>query len=273
QEEKSASREGGSFIGDRMLKESRCKQIVELLKRDGEVEINSLCRMFGVADMTIRRDLNRLAQDNNILRTHGGAILLQEDQITEPSYERRINDAGELKMSIAKKAMSYIKTGERIYLDSGSTTYYIAKQFPNAARNVIVTNAINVASEIISRSNINVVLVGGDLRGNTHSTRGALAMDILSRFKVDVAFLGANAIDENGDIYVANTTEVGMKNTAIQAAKLVYVLVDHTKIYSDSLLKYTNMADIAGVITDYAVSEEIVDNFRQKGLNLIVAER
>jgi DeoR/GlpR family transcriptional regulator of sugar metabolism len=254
-----------------VLKEKRIMQIFELLKRDGEVEINVLCRMFNVTDMTIRRDLETLSKEHNIVRTHGGAILVVEDQMVEPSYERRIISKGDQKEKIAKKALELIKSSNKIFIDSGTTTYYMATNMSNDNRNVVVTNGLNIASEIINRRYISVLLIGGDLRRNTLSTRGALAEEQLQKFKVDIAFLGANTIGDDGNIYVGSTSETGFKKYVIQSAAQTYILLDSSKFDSYNLISYTHARDVTGIITDDQVSEESVNRLREMGVNIIIA--
>lgn len=255
-----------------MLKEKRIMQVLELLKRDGEVEINTLCRMFNVTDMTIRRDLDNLSKEHNIIRTHGGAILGVEDQIVEPSYERRIISKGDLKEKIARRALKLVKAGDKLFIDSGTTTYYMAKNMSNENRNIIVTNGLNIASEIINRRYISVVLIGGDLRRNTLSTRGALAEEQLQRFKVDTAFLGANAIGSDGNIYVGNTSETGFKKCVIKSASRTYILLDSSKFDSYNLISYTYARDVTGIITDDKIPTESVNRLKDMGVNIIIAE-
>lgn len=256
-----------------MLKQSRRNQIMELLKRDGEVEISSLCRMFDVTEMTIRRDLSFLTAENNIIRTHGGALLIQDDSIAEPSYERRIVDSSESKEEIARKALGLIKNGDRIYLDSGSSTFHVAKQFPNSARNVVLTNGINIAAEIIIRNNVSVIMIGGELRLNTMSTRGSLTEELLSQFHIDVAFVGANAIDQQGNIYVANTSERCLKRLVMEKSDKTYLLLDHTKFNKTSLIQYAQASQFTGIITDSNLSQQTLDDFQDKGINLIVSDK
>ncbi len=255
-----------------MLKEKRIMQILEFLKRDGEVEISMLCRLFNVTDMTIRRDLEDLSKDHNIIRTHGGAMLVMEDLNVEAPYEKRIISKGDLKEKISKKALSLINSREKLFIDSGTTTYYVAKNISNDNRNVVVTNGLNIASEIINRRYISVLLIGGDLRRNTLSTRGALAEEQLQRFKVDTAFLGANSIGTDGNIYVASTSETGFKKCVMQSASQTYILLDSSKFNCYNLISYTHGRDVAGIITDDQVPEETVKKLRDIGINIIIAE-
>ena len=254
-----------------MLKEQRLLKIMQLIKQDGEVEINALCKMFGVTDMTIRRDLDNLAKTNNIVRTHGGAMIMQEDQITEPSYDRRTTIFGERKEKIAKKAMELIQPGLKLFIDSGTTTCCLAKRMPSVCRNVIITNDISIAYEIIERDYSYAILIGGDLRKNTHSTRGALAEEQMKKFKVDIAFLGANAIDGEGYLYVARTWETGFKKCVMENATKTYVLIDSSKFNQNNLISYAHASEVAGIITDDEVSPEIVEKLREKRVNVIIA--
>ena len=255
-----------------MLREKRLMQILDILKRDGEVEINTLARIFNVADITIRRDLDNLAKEHNIQKTHGGALLIDEDQIIEPAYDRRIETHGDLKEKIAKKALEYIKTGQKVFIDSGTTTFYMAKNITNSYRNMVVTNGLNIASEIIHRRYINVLLIGGELTRNTLATRGALAEELLQRIKVDVAFLGANSIGEDGNLYIGNTSETGIKKRVIQAATETYILLDSSKFGKYNLITYAHAKDVTGIITDNHVSKKTIEQLTEMGVNIIIAD-
>lgn len=255
-----------------MLKDKRILQILDILKRDGEVKINTLARIFNVSDVTIRRDIDILKKDHNIKKIHGGAILVDDEHMAEPSYDRRIEIFGDLKEKIAKKALEYIKPGQKVFIDSGTTTYHMAKNITNLYNNMVATNGINIASEIIHRRYINVILIGGDLTSNTLATRGALAEEMLQMLKFDVAFLGANALGEDGNLYIGNTFEKGIKNKVIQASTNTYVLLDSSKFNKYNLITYSHARDITGVITDNKIPKKIIDNLSEMGVNIIIAD-
>lgn len=254
-----------------MLKEERHSRIIEILKRDGGVEISRLCKLFNVTDATIRRDLDFLSLNKKILRTHGGALLGDEEQISEPSYEKRILIQEDQKNQIARRALELITPVDTIFIDSGTTTYCLSKIIPLECRNVIITNGINIASEIINRDSASSILIGGDLKSNTHSTRGALAEEQLKNFRMDIAFLGANAIDEDGYVYIASTLEVGLKKTVIRAAKKTYILIDSSKFCKTSLVSYAHANSIAGIITDSDINESTYKNLQSKNINIIIS--
>lgn len=256
-----------------MLKEFRLNEIKNILKRDGEVQNNTLCKIFNVSEMTIRRDLDVLSKaDASIVRTHGGAYLVSVKEMREPPYTLRVQEFCEEKEKIANKALELIKPGQNIYLDSGTTTFYIARNIPIDYRNMILTNGLNIAQEAIKHSNLSVFLVGGDVRQNSLSTCGSMAEEILGKFRIDVAFLGANAIDEYGNAYVGTTVEVGVKNRVIQQSVKSYILTDSSKFNTHNLVSYINAQNVAGIITDNHVPDEVVQNMEANKINIIVAK-
>lgn len=257
-----------------MLKEKRIQKIEELLKSSGYVETSQLSRAFNVTEMTIRRDLDALINGSSkIVRTHGGAMLVSSGDQSESPYEYRITENDKLKIAIAKKARSFIHHGEILFIDSGTTTYHLARQLDNEVSNTVITNGINIASELLSRDWINVVLIGGELKQNTHSTRGALAEEQIRNFRMNVAFLGANAIGSDGNIYLANTHEIGIKKAALSSSEKKYILVDSNKFDHFNLVAYAHAKDITGIITDYMIPQSTVQRLTDMGIHMIIAEK
>lgn len=254
-----------------MLKDKRRQQILELLKRDGQVEISVLRKMFDVTEMTIRRDLDNLAATYDIVRTHGGAMLSDIRQSIELPYERRIESQGDEKKRIAMKALSMIKHRQTLFFDSGSTTYYMAQNIGNDKRNTILTTGVNLAPELLNRQNVSVIMIGGDLRRNTISSCGPLAEEQLNKFRVDIAFLGANGVGDDGYVYIGNSTELGIKNTVMNIAKENYLLVDSSKFGCSQFLHYAKLSDFDGVIVDPGLSEDIMKKMKKMGANIIIA--
>lgn len=255
-----------------MLKEKRIMQIMNMLKKNGEVEIGVLCRMFNVTEMTIRRDLDNLTKDGKVIRTHGGAMLANQDMLIEAPFDRRIVANNTQKEKIAKKALEFVTSGKTIFIDSGTTGYIMARNVPNSLHIIALTNAINIASELISREHISVVMIGGELMKNTLSCRGTIAEETLEKFRVDIAFLGTNAISENGEMYIGSVTETGFKKKVINAAAKKYVLVDSSKINNVSLCKFADVTDVDCIITDDGITKEQYDNLTKRGANIIVVE-
>lgn len=255
-----------------MLREKRMMQIMNMLKQNGEVEISLLCRLFNVTEMTIRRDLDDLTKDEKVIRTHGGAILTEEDMLVEPPFHRRIVTNSNMKEKIAKRALEFVANGKTIYIDSGTTNYFMAMNMPDSLRMVAFTNAINIASELVTRSHISVVIIGGEVVKNTLSCRGTIAEETMEKFKVDMAFLGVNSIGEDGEMYVSNMTETGIKKKILNAATKTFVLADSSKLGTVSLCKFGHVKEVDYIITDAGISSEQREYLAKQGANIIIAE-
>ena len=255
-----------------MLKSMRQEQILDLLRSNGVVEVGQLSKMFSVAEATIRRDLDELAEKDEVERTHGGAVLAKSKARSEAPLEARLARLWPEKEAISTQALSLIREGQNIFLDSGSTTFCMAKEMDNSKRLVVVTNALNVATELNSRSNISVISVGGDLRKKTLSCVGHFAEEMIKQLSLDVAFLGVGGINNAGDMSEISTSEVGVKRAVMQAAKQVVVLADHSKIGRSELAQTANLRDVDHLVTDKGTPSDVVAHYREMGVQIHVTE-
>jgi len=255
---------------DKILKDNRIKQILSLLKQNGEVQINSLCRLFGVTEITVRRDLDDLANKNLLIRTHGGAVLADEDVLVEMPFEKRYQANSSIKESIAGEAFKLISNGMKIALDSGTTTYYLSRMIPNAYRIAVLTNALSIATELNSRINVDVTLVGGDLRKNTLACAGDFALEMIKKYCVDIVFIGASGIDDNGRLYTSNIAQANVKSAMISIAENKVLLADSTKFHKPDYVNFACAEDLDYVITDGSAPKDTIDLFREKEIDVII---
>lgn len=255
-----------------MVKQSRQEEIMKMLEEQGEIQTIALSQHFKVSEMTIRRDIDMLSKNAAIIRTRGGAYLAPASQQREPSYTSRIHDATDTKEKIALKATEIMENCVNVFLDSGTSTECILKHISKRKRYMIVTNGINIAQESVNHSQLSTVLIGGDFRTNTLSTTGMIAQEQIKLYRYDIAFLGANAIDDEGNAYVGFTNEAGIKKCIIDSSIQCYILADSSKFSSFNLTSYTNISKISGVITDSGIPEETVEKLRQNGVNVIIAD-
>ena len=255
-----------------MLKEQRQSRIRTMIKQNGEVETNNLCRLFGVAEMTIRRDLDKLALEDGITRTRGGAMLADAQMLVESSFDRRNAAHKHLKSAIARQALGMMRDGQTVFIDSGTTGYMLAQMLPGSLHMVVLTNAVNIAAELLTRPHIKTVMIGGELQPGTLSCRGTVAEETLSRFHIDTAFIGTNAVSANGDLYIGSVTETGFKKTILRVADKKYVMADSSKLGRFSLCQFATVRDVDGVITDSAASADMASALDDSGASLIVAK-
>ena len=254
-----------------MLKENRLNQIIDILYSKGSVEVNNLCKIFGVTEMTIRRDLDELAKKKLIIRTHGGGIIPEDNVLIEKPYEIRLLNNIEEKNAIALEALKFIKDGQKIIMDSGSTLFSLAEHLSNKNKIMVITNANNIAAELNMRTNISVVSVGGELRKNSYSCVGFFAEEMLKKIRSDLGFIALNGIDENGEIYCGSTAEVGIKKIMIRSSNCKIILADSSKIGKSDFVSFGNLRTIDYLITDLKAPSRLIKKYEKNGTKVLLA--
>ena len=255
-----------------MLKQKRLEQIQELLNSSGSVEINQLCRLFNVTEMTVRRDLEELARKGGITRTYGGAVLSQDNILVEKPFESRMRSNYEEKHLIAQIALPLLEDGSKVFFNSSSTIFALANILDNAHRLIIVTDAINIANELKTRNNISVIQLGGEVRKNTVSCIGYFAEEMLKQFRFDAAFIGINAIDCNGKLYCRSINEKGIYQNVFASSKKIIVLADSTKLGQQDFTYVAEINEIDTLITDSNISKDLYKRYTEMGVNILVAQ-
>ncbi|MCB7302917.1 DeoR/GlpR family DNA-binding transcription regulator [Bariatricus massiliensis] len=253
-----------------MLKDKRREEIYSLLLENGQVQTKELSELFHTSEMTIRRDLDDLCTRDEVIRTHGGALLSQESDSETTSEHAPSSTFEPMKEAIAKSALKFTSDAQTIYIDSGTTTSYIAKHLPKNSHNVVVSNNLRIVQEVALRPHVSALIIGGTLRPDRLSCYGTQTEEQIRQYKVDIAFLGASSVGEDGYFYDSYTPEAGVKKAIIQSARETYVLVDSSKFEKYSLIAYSHVADVTGLIVDSGISPKILEKFRGMGANIIV---
>ncbi len=249
-----------------MFAEERKSKITEMIKNGKSVRVSELAKQFGVSESTIRRDLTNLETIGMIKRTHGGAV---DNFVTsfEPSFAEKEDKYAKEKERVGKLAASFIKDGDTIILDSGTTTKYIV---PNiTAKNVtIITNSLNIAYELSNNSNFEVIVTGGLLRTRTRALVGDIAQGTLRQFRVDKAFIGANGVSLRFGVTTPNVIEAATKRAMMENAREIFLVIDSSKFdqVSFSLICPVNTIDY--IVTDRIEESERVQ-YEKIGVRII----
>ena len=269
-----------------MKREARQRAILEFLNPTEPVQNKTLIEHFHVTDMTIRRDLNALAAQGKLIRTHGGAILVSPDrapaasapqasgewQNLEPMYKTRAREHSPQKASIAKACIAMMAGKKYVYLDSGSTTYSIAQLVTPDLQCIILTNGINIAYQLLRQDYPSVVSIGGEVHLNTWSTRGTFAENQVRAFHADITFLGCNGISPEGSVMIGNMAESGLKRAIMDISNEIYLVADSYKFDSYSLTSYASVRDFSGIITDSRLPGQTREKLEALGARVIIAE-
>lgn len=253
-----------------MLPAERQSRIVRLITERRTVSIVELCALFGVSDMTIRRDLRRLEERGILQRTHGGAELLKQPPGDLPYYAREHEQVQE-KEAIARLAASLIEDGETIVLDAGTTVASLARLLVHKRDLTVITNSVHVVNELIGSNGVTVISTGGTLWAPTISMVGPLAVSALRRFTADKAFLATPAISLEAGMTNSNLYEAEVKATMIEIARERTLLVDHTKFGRTSYAVVAPLSALNRLITDEGTPPDTVHRLRDKGLEVLVA--
>lgn len=252
-----------------LFEEERKNKIVEYVNLKERASVKELCKEFNVSASTVRRDLKELEDASRIKRTHGGAIPAESMANLEPSFGEKQSSLQNEKIGIAKKAVEFIEEGDTIILDSGTTTYELAKLLLGK-RLIVVTNSMIIAQVLQEGEGIDVVLTGGRLRKNTISLVGPIAEEAFDRIKADKAFIATNGVDIDKGLTTPNLTEASIKKRMLGAAKYRILLADNTKTNKVTFAKFAEITDVDYLITDSNTSSDFIKKAKTKGVEVLV---
>ncbi|WP_328083426.1 DeoR/GlpR family DNA-binding transcription regulator [Fictibacillus nanhaiensis] len=236
-----------------MPKERR-DHILQQLNTNGKIEIEDLVNELNVSAMTIRRDLAYLEETDQIIRTHGGAIL-NKPLVVESSFRTKEGKFNDRKKAIAERAVQFIQDDSTILLDSGTTTLEIAKLLKEKTTITVVTNDIKIAAELLD-TDVKVIVTGGELQNTIGTLFGPLTEQMLRAIHVDLFFLGAHAIHSRAGVTAPTFEKASIKKLMIAASEKTWLVADSSKFDQKSLTKVCDLNQIHGLITDQHISED-----------------
>ncbi|WP_312180159.1 DeoR/GlpR family DNA-binding transcription regulator [Arthrobacter sp.] len=213
-----------------MLPAQRQQRIIDRLNTDGQVRVNELAAALGVSDMTIRRDLTELEARGALVKVHGGATREAAATSLEPGFAAKIQREAAEKAAIAALALPMVRPGMSVALNSGTTTFALAKELAGIQNLTVVTNSPRIADVLwqADEPSLTVLLTGG-VRTPSDALVGPLALASLGQLHVDLCFMGVHGVTLEDGFTTPNMLE-GQTNQAFMAcAAQVAVLADHTK--------------------------------------------
>ncbi|MDP9158620.1 MAG: transcriptional repressor AgaR [Acidobacteriota bacterium] len=250
-----------------MLNEERRRAILDVLNRVGRVVVSDLAQQFEASQVTIRKDLDALYARGLIDRTHGGALPARGGAFKDLTLREKEKLYSKEKLHIAAAAISKVKEGQVIILDSGTTTTAIARALRNFRQLTVITNAVNIAVELAGTT-IEVILTGGMLRKNSFSLVGSIAEDVLRHLNADILFLGVDGIDVTYGLSTPNLPEAKVNRVMSEAAKRTVVVCDSSKFGRRSLSHILPLSAFQEVITDRGVSKSDLRALKKAGIEV-----
>lgn len=232
----------------------RQQTILDQLRRGQELTVEALAQEFHVSPITIRRDLDALAADGPITRTHGGAVLSRAGVI-EFAFLNRAQDHQAQKQALARRVAEVVQPGMTVVLDTGTTTLEVARAIAGTPDLRVLTSSLAIASALQAQDNLDLVLLGGSVRHQSPDLSGPLTEDNLRLFRPDLAILGADAVDRDG-AYTSDLGVAGISRAMIAVARESWLVVDSSKFTRRAFVQFADWGQIAHLVTDTALSDE-----------------
>jgi DeoR family glycerol-3-phosphate regulon repressor len=233
----------------------RQNEIVALLREAGRLTVEELAAHFEVTPQTIRRDLNEMSEARVITRVHGGAIVASSVQ--NLAYDARKLVAQQHKRLIGEAAARLIPDNSSLFINIGTTTEEVARALSARTGLLVITNNLNVATELYRNRSIDVIITGGSVRPTDGGIVGATTVDLIRQFRVDTAVIGISAIDEDGTLLDFDIREVHVSRAIIENARRVILVTDSSKFARSAPARIGTLADIDILVTDHVPSPAI----------------
>ena len=223
-------------------------EIVGWLREKGRVTVEDLASHFAVTPQTIRRDLNDLSDAQMVVRVHGGAMVASG--VVNLAYEARKLIAGPHKRLIGEAAARLVPDHASVFINIGTTTEEVARALVGHSGLLVITNSLQVASELYRNPGIEVIVTGGSVRRSDGGIVGAQSEAVIAQFRVDLAVVGTSAIDADGTLLDFDIREVQAARAIIEHARRVVLVTDSSKFARSAPVRVAHLDDIDILVTD-----------------------
>lgn len=256
----------------RALAVRRQELITTRLRAQGSVRVADLAVALGVSEMTVRRDLDALAERGVLDKVHGGATLRDERSVHEPGFAAKSLLHREEKDAIGLAAATLVRPGTAIGITGGTTTFRLATAITDVANLTVVTNCVHVAEHLhrLPRADRTVVLIGG-VRTPSDALVGPIAVQALSRLHLDSVFLGVHGMSTRAGFTTPNLAEAETNRAFVSATQELIVMADHSKWNLTGMCTIAPLSAAAVIVTDSSIRPEAEAVLAESCTRLVVA--
>lgn len=255
-----------------MLAIERKNEILSRLRAEQRVLVSELAAHYGVTEETIRRDLDKLEKEGYATKTYGGAIWGNSTK-TDLSYTIRNKTNVEAKNQIAELAAALVEDGDHLMLDDSSTSLYVAKRLKEKKSLTLITNSVELVTELANVDGWTIMLTGGRLKPESLALVGNQTTEMLRAYHVDKVFLSCKGIDQTAGITDSSEFHAQTKQAMIRAAKQRILVLDGTKFDKISFVEIAQLDKVDIVITNVCPSESWLSYFRSLGVTLLYPKK
>jgi DeoR family transcriptional regulator of aga operon len=263
-----------------MSKQERLSRILEIVVEKGAVDVEYVAGALEVSTATIRRDFDALAKRQLLSRTHGGAVATGGSLGLPLTYKIAKDD--EVKQRIAAAAARMVSRHDVIGINGGTTTTEVARAIvasPELAPGdstehqpalTVVTNALNIASELTVRFQIKIVVTGGVARQQSFELTGPFAEEVLKEVNIDIAFIGVTGMDVVLGATAGYEDEARINRQMVERAEKVVVVTDSSKFNKRAFASICPLSDIDVLITDHGIDPKTAEEIRAAGVEIVL---
>ena len=245
----------------RLLEEVRTRQ---------SATVEQLAETLGVTLQTVRRDVQRLAEQGLVRRFHGG-VRIPTSSVENLAHTQRETLHADGKARIARAVAEQVPNDCSLILNIGTTTEAIAKALLHHRGLRVITNNLNVAAILSSNPECEVIVAGGVVRARDRGIVGEAAVDFIRQFRVDIALIGISGIEPDGSLRDYDMREVKVAQTIIEHAREVWLAADHTKFNRPAMVQLAQLAQIDRLFTDALPPEPFPSLLHEAGVQCTVA--
>jgi DeoR/GlpR family transcriptional regulator of sugar metabolism len=250
---------------------NRHDKLVEIVRRQEKVSVEELATLLGASRETIRRDLTQLSEAGKILKVHGGATMPRV--MGEGPFKQRLSENVDAKMQIAGRASPLFKSGETLFVDTGSTTLFFVEELAKVPGLTVITNSTEIARTIATANNSSrAFLLGGEFSADDSQTLGTMVADQIRLFRAHHAVLTIGALDERSGVMDFNIEEAQVARAMIAQSESLTVLVDQSKFNKLASFEVCQLASIDRLVCDMVPPREIEKKLVASGCEIIVAD-
>jgi len=253
-----------------LLRYERHTQLRRWIDEQGVARVGELSARFGVSEATIRRDLEHLDSQGLVRRDHGGAVRADVRSRQPPVLQRMTEQMAE-KERIGRLAAGLVRAGETIFIGSGTTTMAVARNLEGIEHLTVITNALNIANELLHRTGISLIVIGGQVRDSELSLIGPLTEQALKDLRTDKVFLGIGSVNIRDGLTNDHLPELTTDRAIIGIASELILVADHTKLGSVSTSRVAPVTAVNILVTDTGAPPEMIQELETLGVKVLLA--
>jgi DeoR family fructose operon transcriptional repressor len=246
----------------------RRQWLIEQARRTGRVDVAEMSTELGLAPETIRRDLKDLEHQGLVRRVYGGAVPV-ERLTFESALSIRATRRQAQKNRIAAAAATLVKAAESIYIDEGFLPKLISDHLQPERPMTVVTPSLAIATSLVDRTHVTVLVVGGRVRAQTLGTVDHWALAMLESLVLDLAFIGGNGLSLEHGVTVPDSAVAAVKTMAMRASRRRILVADSSKYGVDSFVCFARLTDFERFVTDDGLAVEDAAELHHRGIDVI----